>query len=576
MKSLKYFILSIVGFLPVSCIVDTDLQEIPKDFMSPENSFVNKEGFESALAEIYRSIRLGMYIQTDHVTPWIMQGIGMDMNCTVGDDINGEPQFNYTVFNWSTFNKDNGNIRTFWVNCYSWIFKANVIIGRSEDPIVKWSSDEEKNRIVGEARFLRAFAYHFLANCWGDVPLVLTETNAPKFDYTRSPKQEILNQCRQDLEFAVQWMQTVDQVPGGRAPRAAAYTLLSEVYICLNDIGSAINAASAVINDPNYSLMTERFGTRANFTFNGYDYQGPQEPWGDVWWDLFQEGNMNHSEGNKEAIWNIEMDFKIPGGGNITQYGGNFGLERHLVPTYWNFADKKGVSNWLKDTLGGRPATGYALPSVYCGEQIWKYKDDWDRDMRNSIYNAQREYYWTNPNSEYYGQIMKAEHISTPATFRRLYLPSFKKFVTTVHEGIATDPASGQKHDQGRVFKDWYIMRLPETYLLRAEAYFLNGDAQKAADDINVIRNRAKASPVTASDVSLDLILDERARELYMEEFRTNTLMRMGKFVEYLQKYNGEIIRTGFKVPDYYNRFPIPQAEIEKNKEADLGQNPGY
>ena len=60
----------------------------------------------------------------------------------------------------------------------------------------------------------------------------------------------------------------------------------------------------------------------------------------------------------------------------------------------------------------------------------------------------------------------------------------------------------------------------------------LKGDLAAAAADINVVRTRANATPVVAGDVNMDLILDERARELYMEEFRLSTLMRTGKLIE--------------------------------------------
>lgn len=119
-------------------------------------------------------------------------------------------------------------------------------------------------------------------------------------------------------------------------------------------------------------------------------------------------------------------------------------------------------------------------------------------------------------------------------------------------------------------------MRMSETYLLRAEAYLRSGDKQRAADDINVVRSRSKATPVSDSDVDIDLILDERVRELSFEDFRLNTLMRMGKLVEYLMKYNGAVIQNSYQLPSYKNKFPIPQAEIEANKGGGLTQNTGY
>ena len=134
----------------------------------------------------------------------------------------------------------------------------------------------------------------------------------------------------------------------------------------------------------------------------------------------------------------------------------------------------------------------------------------------------------------------------------------------------------GQANEGGVIFKDWYIMRLPETLLLRAEAYFRKGDLGKAAADINVIRNRVQATPVSVSDINLDLILDERARELYMEEFRLNTLMRMEKLPEYLMKYNKVVKTNGYTLDSHINKLPIPNSEIEANTGAVLEQNPGY
>lgn len=84
------------------------------------------------------------------------------------------------------------------------------------------------------------------------------------------------------------------------------------------------------------------------------------------------------------------------------------------------------------------------------------------------------------------------------------------------------------------------------------------------------------ATPVTAADVTMDLILDERARELYGEEFRLNTLMRTGKLVEYLNRYNGYLKDNNLVAPNYLSKLPIPRREIEANAGAKLDQNPGY
>ena len=109
----------------------------------------------------------------------------------------------------------------------------------------------------------------------------------------------------------------------------------------------------------------------------------------------------------------------------------------------------------------------------------------------------------------------------------------------------------------------------------RAEAYIQLGEMQKAADEINVVRSRAKAKLITASDVSIDYLLDERARELYTEEIRDVVLGRTGKFLEYLRKNNDNPQAPAMNVRDYNILWPIPQTEIDATGGA-LTQNPGY
>lgn len=90
----------------------------------------------------------------------------------------------------------------------------------------------------------------------------------------------------------------------------------------------------------------------------------------------------------------------------------------------------------------------------------------------------------------------------------------------------------------GTTYTDQYMFRLAETYLLRAEAYLNLNNKELAAADINEVRGRAHAKPVEASRVDLDYILDERMRELGVEEKRRITLMRTGKLYERVTKHN--------------------------------------
>lgn len=129
----------------------------------------------------------------------------------------------------------------------------------------------------------------------------------------------------------------------------------------------------------------------------------------------------------------------------------------------------------------------------------------------------------------------------------------------------------------GRTFKDFARFRLAETYLLRAEAYIRKGAGfyTNAAADINVVRSRAKATPVSPADVSIEYLLDERARELMVEEPRRRTLMRMGLLVKRVRLYYN-LASTRNTIQDYHELFPIPQTAIDANFGAVLEQNPGY
>lgn len=569
MKKMIYSGITLLFFLffSVSCNEEELLTEIPKDFLTPQNSYTTPEGFQSTLAGLFATFQGEFYGYNDTWDKFVLLGQDVDLAVS-GLAENGL----WYAIQWNTMNPDNGRILTWWRSSYSMIFSANTIINRAEDDVVKWDSEKQKNEIVGAAKFIRAFAYRLLANMWGGVPITLEETSSARFDYTRATREEVYQQCVEDLIFATQWMKTVnDGFKGGEAPRAAAYHLLAEVYIAMGKYPEAIAAASAVINDPNFKLMTERFGPYKDIKWTGYDYSGEYEPWGDVYWDLFREGNYHRSSGNKEAIWNLNLEFQAEG----LVYPTSF--ERWWGPLIWNLKDVDGVQNYLKDTLMGRPV-GVIRPTPYTSEQIWNYKNDWDRDIRNSKYNIQRKFYFTNPKSKYFGQEITAENANSANNNFRMAYPYFMKFTMVYHYPLSSDPNSKEKHSDGRNYKDWYIMRLAETYLLRAEAYHLKGDNAKAADDINALRNRAKATPVSAGDVNLDLILDERARELYGEEFRLNTLLRMGKLKEYIRKYHYATQQQGLTYPDggFLELLPIPQREIDANKEAVLEQNPGY
>ncbi|HMO38530.1 MAG TPA: RagB/SusD family nutrient uptake outer membrane protein [Saprospiraceae bacterium] len=126
---------------------------------------------------------------------------------------------------------------------------------------------------------------------------------------------------------------------------------------------------------------------------------------------------------------------------------------------------------------------------------------------------------------------------------------------------------------------DFPMFRLADAYLMAAEAIVRNnGNRDQAAQYFNTVRQRAfqgSAGNVNADQLTLDLLLDERARELYWECHRRTDLVRFGQLTDgnYVWQWKGGV-RDGTQVPSYRNIFPIPTADINAN--PNLKQNPNY
>jgi hypothetical protein len=151
-------------------------------------------------------------------------------------------------------------------------------------------------------------------------------------------------------------------------------------------------------------------------------------------------------------------------------------------------------------------------------------------------------------------------------------------FAVTKFRNVTRSGAPGSSLDFSDV--DMPIFRLPEMYLIYAEATLRggNGDKALALQYINALRERAygnTSGDISASDLTLDFILDERGRELYWEGYRRTDLIRYGKFTSssYVWPWKGGV-KSGTGVQDYRNLYPLPNTDVTAN--PNLVQNPGY
>lgn len=536
------------------------LDEKALSFLSPD-ALKDKAAYESVLVALHATARDEMFRidGTERFSMFIATDLGRI----------GDPGLNV----WKDYNvhvTPSSAMVSYWWN---WGFvdmmpKANIIISNVQGATT--ISQEDKNAIEAEARFFRAYAYNALVNIFGGVPLVDKFISEPKNDFTRATKDEVYAFAQKDLEFAVQYLPAVAAQPG-RITKAAANHLLSEVYISLKQWDKAIAAASAIITNPAYKLMqpNERFGKYR-------DSAGTN-----IYWDLFREGNYNNTA-NKEAIWVLQLEFGVLGGSTTA---GNLGSGNNFFRTLARWFSTKDpdnkdgmttagpvvltTTNRFGDRIGDTlvRGVGWMAPTNYWAYSVWTDAND----IRNSNSNIRRKWYYNNPTSAYKGQEVT----------KHAFLDTMFHINAMVTKFEATNPGG---FGMG-VNLDYYRMRLAETYLLRAEAYLGKADKVSAAADINAVRRRANAADVAPGDVTIDYILDERARELFMEEPRRRTLVRLGKLVERTKLYNSSLagspgsagsLGPGATMDTKHELFPIPQATITANTGAVLKQNPGY
>jgi hypothetical protein len=563
----KIFIISFILCCLSSCNEDKWLEEEPMSFYTTTNSYSTVPQFRQALNYLYNQLRSTFWNIGDQtaILHYADQAHG-------GTDMEPTPtKFNNALI-WLV--PTNYVVSSYWDIAYLSIGNANTIINRLSMSEI---SDADKAIIEGEALFFRAYWYNFLANIYGGVPLTIEETTAPRTDYVTTPRKEVYAQAAADLERAISLLSDITAVDDGKISKQAAQHLITEVYISLERYLDAINAATAVISNPAMSLMTSRFGKFANEV-------------GDPYWDLFQNENQNRSSsGNKESILVLQYDYKNSGSSLSSN------MPRNVLPFFPDLrvTPKTGTNEVvaftdLTENKGGR-GIGVLHPTDYFLYDIWG--NDGTKDYRNSPYMIVRDMIIDNPAAEGFGKWVVADGYLQEKYKLRNFYPFVMKFSRTngVPDDCYVKNADGSIRTNGigeKVIsyaygslssncslKDEYLFRLAGTYLLRAEAYIRNSEPAKALDDINTLHSRANATPAVLSDITLDYLMDEQLRELYFEDFRTVTLMRMGKFVSRTRTCNPKI---GGYVGEHQNLYPIPFSEIERNTLGNISQNPGY
>lgn len=539
MKKGIILIISIL-LLTYSCS-DSYLEEKPYSSYTPE-TLKDSLGVEASLKGLHYSYGT-IWTWSDQQGWLCVWQVGTDVASAAQQQGVEIPYYDYTKL--TSSDRASSFI---WERCYVLINNANSIISdmESASSTVKGLSENGKKRASAEAKFFRGYAYNMLATLFGGVPLVTEPTSGPKTDYVRASLDDINNLIISDLTFSTQYLPDIESVPTnsggkqyGRANKFMAMQLLGEAYIRAGKPELAEPQLQSIISSGRFKLIDKRYGAKTDLA-------------GDYYSDMFLYGNERRSQGNTETIWTFELENTntVPGG-----YSGSPQQRRVWTSAYYNISGMI-----LCDSLGGRGLARLRL-SDWTNYRLYK-----DGDIRNSEYSIRRKIFINDPAHVNYGK--QVPYVGTDTIYN--LCPHTTKWG-------AFDPNDTFGYS---TVKDWILMRLGETYLLLAEAQFKQGKTADAANTINVLRQRAfpdypTKGKVSASDITLDFILDERARELIGEENRRMTLMRTGTLVE-RAKLNTTKYQPIIGLTKTHLLLPIPLTEIQLNKDAVLEQNPGY
>jgi hypothetical protein len=544
----KYFIILVIAVTAITSCKKTFLDEKVYSSFTPE-ALSDSLAFEAAIAGIQSQYALWHTLGASDVNSqgflcvWQM-GTDVAYNKAPAD----LDPFAIPFTNYENLTATDPSTLFVWKWAYNLINNCNNVIANADAAPM---SQANKNYLKAEAGFYRAVAYNTLATVFGGVPLVTSPLTTPKTDFVRAPLAEVNNLIIADLTFAKANLPGITGVKSNsrgrifaRPNKSMASQLLAETYLRTGQNNLAEAEADAVINSGDFNLTNTRYGVRAS------------QP-GDAFSDMFIYGNQRRSQGNREALWVLEIE-------NPNTVNGGAGMATSTVFPAFTFAAPQHRRVWanryhqqagmlLCDSLGGRGISRMALT-------YFVLNNYGAGDMRNSEYNIKRTYYYNNPASPLFGQQVNPNAAGVDTN--RFIVPQ-----TTKWNQYDPNDAFGFA-----MIKDIIVMRLGETYLLKAEAQLKQNNTGGAATTLNILRARANATPITAANVTMDFILDERARELIAEENRRMTLMRTGTLVN-------RVVGRGLKITGLSSKhllLPIPKSEIDLNKDAVLDQNTGY
>lgn len=525
-------------------------------------------------------------------------------------------------FNDYSLTPENGTVQSYYSQCYNVIRLANGVI--------EYAGAESTEAY--EARFIRGYAYYLLTQQFGAVPYITSYINSAEREYPRTPLEEIYSSVIEDLNDLYTNSSLAAQDHTGHASKQAVAALLAKVCLAAGwDVQTTLQSAEQGTYTVN---STEYFSLAASWAEKAINGVQLTMSFADKW--------SPYKEGNAEEIWSVQYDrASYPGdvssGGHSLQntYGGYFGNVTEFGLKYTNSDNQPTAKAIMLFDKNDLRYEGTFMTTYYNSSKDGSSAADWGTSGYFAYYNLDANKLASQPIALkfYHPATTQAEveadlkaHQAQFANYtnrakvqkavrlddnNNVLVYTFKEdgtftapTKTTYAEYMEQTDAFGsvKKFDDPESpqltgscdYRDVVIFHVSDMYLVAAEAYLMAGDATKSLAKLNAVRNRAGltslnsfgeyqpeySTSATFTIKDIDVILDERARELYAERQRWTDLRRTKQLIRYNVEFNNYVASAADMANvagEYKWLRPIPQEEISSNTGINNeDQNPGY
>ena len=580
MKAIKIFILALIAGMSVaSCdFLDKDPYQI-----TPENYFKNAEEAASFLTGIYATLQQGTFYGNSYL--YLVGGDDLGHYGGVGRT----PNKTGLICNNAT--SSDSDVLGFWYTLYAGINRANVFLQNID--AVPAIDDALRLQYKSEARFLRAFFYFNLVECWGDVPFGTEPTLDPKnLARPRTDKQEIYDFIINEMSGAAHDLKSASDLNylPGRVSKSAAWGILARVYMFRAGEHFRDNKPSDSEKEKEYFKKASYYAQQV--LNEGHDLN-------ENYWDLFIDlcSDKYNSSGKNESIWEVE-------------FAGNRSTDVRAEGRIGNIIGIVGP-DLSATSYKGQEDPGFGYGFIYATPKLLDLYEE-NKDINRCNWSiAPFTYTRTGKNSPVNGRYF--EYGKLEEVKKQYWDVSYsygpEKSVTI------TDPDTGKSetyrygdHEKTKASSDnnrnrvcgkyrreyeadkkskndtsinFPILRFSDILLMIAEAENeVNGAPNSLAYEcINRVRRRAGVEELKGLSYSqfLSKLKDERAMELCFEYTRRFDLIRWGEYVEKMNELvpvaqaggswtqGATNVFNYFNISSAYNYFPIPAQEIAMN-----------